>query len=324
MKKLLVASVFAVLPFAANAADLAGDFNFIEESVAAPAGPTVLLEGFGGYNWISDVCCEGELGDDEATGFWLFGGWAGVNVPVSGASGFQFEVFGEGTSTGSTSQDNYYYSAGAATHLFWRDASRGLFGIFGGVVNSDVGDGQEDNAWGGFVGLEGQAYLGMTTLYAQAGYATYFDAEADDDSDIGADPDFPKDVWFVRGIARYFVNEYTKLEGEVGGAFGKFDDGDDSFTDQDFYIINWGVEAERAFTGSVPLSVFLRYEGYYAYEEADNGGVDDHTLDSTVLAGIRARFGGAAENPYVNDRQGVSLNTPEVGRWGGILNGPIE
>lgn len=312
--RVLLASVFAALPLAAQAADLGTDYSFIEDSLApgpTHVGPTVLLEGYGGYNWIDT----NDSTEDEKTEFWLYGGWAAINIPVRGASGIQLEMFGEGTSVSSDENDNYNWSAGGGVHAFWRDPSRGLLGVFGGAVYSDVGNADNDHfnhAWAWLAGIEGQAYLNMTTLYGQAGYATYVDSASDGS---GSDPDFPKDVIFVRGVARHFLTDHTKLEGEVGGAFGEFDTNDDGF-----FIVNWALEAEHAIANASPVSIFARYEGIYAHQDEDA----EYSLDSTIKVGLRGRFGGAAESAYFNDRNGVSLEMPDVGRWGGVLNGPIE
>lgn len=316
MKKLLLATVFAMLPVAVNAADVYTEYTFIDESVSpAPAhvGPTFLLEGYGGYNWIDTTDTAGV--DDEDTDYWLYGGWAGINIPIAGASGIQLEIFGEGTTAEIMGGDpGYAWSAGGGAHAFWRDPSRGLLGVMGGAYYSNTGTDESDRneAWAWLAGVEAQAYLGKTTLYGQAGYTTYVDVPADGS---GQDEDYPKDVIFIRGVARQFVGDLTKLEGEVGGAFGRFDD-----QDADFYIVNWALEAEHAFAGGVPLSVFARYEGIYA----DHSDESDASLDTTVKVGLRGRFGGAADNLYFNDRNGVSLDLPDVGRWGGVLNGVIE
>lgn len=145
-----------------------------------------------------------------------------------------------------------------------------------------------------------------------AGFMTYFDNPPDNS---GADPDYPRESVFARGVLRNFVNDYTKLEAEAGVAFGKFRGGD-----TDYYLVNWALEAERALMNGIPASVFLRYEGFYA----DDVGENDYSLDTTILVGMSTSFGGASENPYINNKYGVSLNLPDIGRWGGILNGPIE
>lgn len=58
MKKLLLTSVFAVLPFAASAADLYTDnveYNFIEPSAPSASGGLAMAALFdisGGYRWV--------------------------------------------------------------------------------------------------------------------------------------------------------------------------------------------------------------------------------------------------------------------------------
>lgn len=315
MKQFPILLIAGLLPFSAVAADLVQDTNTVEIGPPA-AGTTFLLEGYGGYNWIDSNAFDDP---DEKDQYWMYGGWAGVNIPVGTTHGLQLEIFGESTPNVSIDQDNYAYSGGGGVHVFWRDPGSGLIGVMGGVfisdagVDADLADEDTGTAW--LAGIEAQAYLGRTTLFGQFGYATYVDSPADGDDDTGSDPDFPKDTVFVRGVARRFLTDYTKLEGEVGGAFGKFSANNSSFS-----LVNWALEIEQAFVETMPVTVFARYEGIYADWSSEGA----HSLDSTIKIGLRARFGGAAQSPYFSDRHGVSLDLPDVGRWGGVLNGPIQ
>ncbi len=198
----------------------------------------------------------------------------------------------------------------AEAHAYWRDPAGSLIGLFGAGYYAEVGEETDDRQWGFAAGAEAQAHVGMSTIYAQMGYLTFPEATADD-------ADFPLDTFFLRGAARHFFTENTKLEAQLGTAIGTFDGGE-----TDFYLVDWAIEAEQAVgQAGVGLSLFARYEGIYA-EEVDE---DDNSLDTSVKFGLRARFGGGGgESLLANDRNGVSLDLPDAGRWAGVLGGPVE
>jgi hypothetical protein len=310
MKSLFCAAALVLLPTGVFAADLYS--APIESYAEGPAhvGVTMLLEGYGGYNWIDTNDTAGD--DEEDTDFALFGGWAAFNIPLNGGYGVQLEAFGEGTTSDNADDDEgqYLWSAGGGAHAYWRDPARGLIGVFGAGYYGEVGEEDDDKDWGFAAGVEAQAYVNMSTLYGQIGYLTFPEATEED-------VDFPRNTFFLRGVARHFLTENTKLEAEFGGATGTLD-GDD---ETDFYLVNWAAEVEQGlgWTG-MNLSLFARYEGIYA-DEVDE---DDHSLDSTVKVGLRGRFGGAGESLYANDRNGVGLDLPDAGRWAGVLGGPVE
>lgn len=312
MKKLAVVTLLLALPITARAADVPTLANG-DAAAAPPTGITVLLEGYGGYNWASwGPPADDDPNINEVGTFGLFGGWVGANVPI-GAFGFQFETFGEATSLlfAPPTDDSYVMTFGAGGHLYWRNPSAGLFGVMGGAVysntNTFAGDGG-NQAIGWLAGLEAQAYLGKLTVYAQGGFADF------PTSGAGADSDYPRDMLFARGAFRYFPTNNTGLEAELGGMWGTFDGGGGAIR-----IVNWALELEHAF-GQGPLAVFARYEGFLVSDATDG----QTELDNAVLVGFRFGFGGVGASPYLNDREGVGLDLPDLGRWGGLGNGVIE
>ena len=86
----------------------------------------------------------------------------------------------------------------------------GLLGVFGGAgqANFEGGGGNSDNeATFAFVGGEGQLYLQDWTLYGQAGAII-----ANGDDDILGNDDQNDAAFFVRGVARWFIDDVSRLQ----------------------------------------------------------------------------------------------------------------
>lgn len=100
----------------------------------------------------------------------LFGAQGAISVPISQRFGFQADGFGMWTSGDLV--------AGGAGHLFWRDPSVGLLGVYGGGARNDLLDFYTIRA-----GIEGEAYLGPISIEAVLGWeGLEFDAGGDDDN----------------------------------------------------------------------------------------------------------------------------------------------
>jgi hypothetical protein len=110
----------------------------------------------------------GSLSDEGVAG--LSGALA---LPVGHSLGLQLDGM-----AGSIDDDPFY---GIGAHLFWRDPSRGLIGLYASFVSWDAsGTVESDELEGGFaevtgadvgkVGLEAEAYLGRVSLEGLAAY----------------------------------------------------------------------------------------------------------------------------------------------------------
>ena len=88
----------------------------------------------------------------------LYGTQASLALPLGHQFGVQFDAI-------AASFDSRFFGAGAG-HLFWRDPSRALFGVYAGFSrwNSPVGDVDIGQA-----GLEGELYMGRFTLQGVVG-----------------------------------------------------------------------------------------------------------------------------------------------------------
>ncbi len=131
-----------IAPRYAHAADLVR-----KEPTAPLSGPAVdgfnaKIDGFGG----------------SASSNGIYGGRGSVSAPLGYSFGVQLD--------GAAGQiANRGFGTGAG-HLFWRDPSRGLIGVFGSHTtwNSPVGNVRVNQ-----VGAEGEAYFGMWSVQGVAG-----------------------------------------------------------------------------------------------------------------------------------------------------------
>lgn len=211
-------------------------------------------------------------------------------------------------------QDNHVFGSNLAAHLFWRNRNMGLLGVFGSASFFDGGkDLSDDNtAWVVGGGVEAQIYVHRATFYAQGGF---FDTVDTHNSNV--DSDIPQDSYFGRVGARYFVKSNTKVQAEFIMAEGEFSS---ISSPSDYRIYSTSSEVEHSFGDMERFSVYARYEFIYAKDYEDSQRSQDHTF----RLGMRARLGGNSGSLFEQDRAGASLDTPDIARWGGILNGAIE
>ncbi|EFK95589.1 conserved hypothetical protein, partial [sediment metagenome] len=173
-------------------------------------------------------------------------------------------------------------TVGAGLHLFWRDPNRYAFGVFGSYSSTSAGDSFNEY----MVGPEGQIYIDDVTLYGQA-YFGRVETSFNDDAD----------VWGVRGVARYFLQDNFKLEGEIGYRSFDFD-----FAEIDVWT--FATQADYRFSDS-PFSVFGRYElNMFSDDDGDN--LDVHKF----IVGLRGTFG--ADTLKEEDRFGATMDLPRT------------
>jgi hypothetical protein len=155
----LLSTTSLAVAFAASASVAVADEYSPDFSVADPAVSAVngKLGAFGGAI------------DDEGA----FGAFGSLAVPLGGQFGAQIDGM-----VGSA-EDAAFYGIGG--HLFWRDPSRGLIGLYTSYVNWDGfstvsvsapvdGVAEISGAEVGKVGIEGEAYLGRFSLEGLAAY----------------------------------------------------------------------------------------------------------------------------------------------------------
>lgn len=142
-------SVSIIFATEARAADL---YRPIPTPVVVPSAlPAV--DGINGAFKLFGGAADGQFGQD--------GGFVGATGIVSVPLGFSFGTQIEGTVIGF---DGKTYVA-AADHLFWRDPSKGLVGLYGAVSHYNGLGGTTSWRLGG----EAEAYLGRFTIRGVAG-----------------------------------------------------------------------------------------------------------------------------------------------------------
>jgi hypothetical protein len=141
----ILTSALVVLSLKVKAADVA------VPTKAPPQVPAWVAPAVDGFNWKV-----GGLGGTLANRS-LAGGQGSLSFPIGNAFGFQLDG-------ASGSFDNRYFGA-VAGHLFWRDPSRGLVGIYGSHTYWDQFGGLHADHVAG----EGEAYFGPFTVQGIAG-----------------------------------------------------------------------------------------------------------------------------------------------------------
>jgi hypothetical protein len=302
---LLSVSALAALTMTASAADMPVKAPRVVEQPQQVSGYVELYGGWARTKLTNTDCFGGLCVFDfeERANGWALGGagratwWWAPNYSV------QLDAQGEGTSykftNGNSSSRLSSHSYLIGGHANWRDPGRGLLGIFGGA-----GDATNllnfSSIRHGLIGVEGQAYWGPVTLYAQGGYNTTLGQLSS-----GGRDGF--EAWFVRGTARVYVNPNFRLEGTALYADGKVDFVPTVVANQDFETWLWRAKAEYKFT-TAPFSLFALYEGSKStFTDRDGPDADiTKVTDHRIMGGIRLYLN---ENTLQwNDRNGTTLD----------------
>ncbi|MEM7636381.1 MAG: hypothetical protein AAF299_17575, partial [Pseudomonadota bacterium] len=202
----------------ANAADT--DYERAMELVVSG-----VVESWNGYSFVDYTPFNGAPANALSHDSYFVSGTSGrLSLPLGDSLSIQQDV--EVEITGNAYEDetagNYIYSYQMGTHISFRDPGMGLIGAFGGWgAGSADGDSasldNSDHLTFRFIGGEAQAYLENLTLYVQAGYI-----DAERISGPNFDDTF-RDAVFVRGVARWFMSDISRLELEVSYADGDAD-----------------------------------------------------------------------------------------------------
>ncbi len=302
MRKLLAA--FTMASVATLGAHNATAADFEPQAAIQQLVVSGIVESWSGYTFYSNVDVDSD--DDPEDSF--FSHYSGrLSLPLSENLSAQMDVDVEiNTSLMLKSSDEDTNDMEQAFqgifHLSSRDPNTGLIGFFGGAGR---GDGDENGDYPFFVvGGEAQLYLQDFTFYVQGGY---FDTT----SEANHDDDGMSDSFFGRGVVRWFLEENTRLQGEVSYADGTVDGDDDG------NVVEWAVRYDTVFEG-LPLigdaGVFVGYRGARFENEGENNEFTDHT----VMIGFRHAFGGSTMRE--TDRVGATLDAPTIGRWVGAGN----
>lgn len=293
-------SAVALMSTAAVAADL-----YVPEAPAIPVvevAGTYAVELGVAAGWLfqsSDP--EDVLGDDEDDSFGLVEFTARFGVPVASNLYLQFDLDAERGFPGFEGENNAYVgSVVGGAHMAYRDAGFLAGGFVGGGAiydnDDEVGNG---TVW--TAGLEAQAYLDALTITGQVGY---LDSNGLSDSQEGLGG-----AWYGRGIVAYFLDENTKLQGEVSAGRGIQDAGEGDDADATTFV-GWGAEIEHQFGDG--MSAFLGYDGIKWDEDSDSDEIESLT-SHVVKVGLRWSIDG--KSLHKQSQGGADLSLPNVGYW---------
>lgn len=229
----------------------------------------------------------------------MYGGISGRFLLPMGENGaLQFDVSSERAfDMVEAADDSIYESANHyGAHLLMRDGGSYQLGLFGGLNNSQVDNGE---AWSGYMyGGEAQVYVDNVTLWAQGGLAYQEENDADENFD-GA---------FGRVGLRYFMTESSAFTAE-----GRYISGiqDDEGVEMDLKAWSWKVGLEHMINNdSVPMSVFVRYEG--SHSGSDDVSVENYdywlyeTTAHAVKFGLSFKLG--SKTLLEQDRKGANTD----------------
>jgi hypothetical protein len=232
--------------------------------VQAPPMVSGYLGLYGGASWakLGLEFCESGFGCFNFSAkdtLFVYGGHGRVNIWTSPNAILQLDAEVEGTSGFKPESDFNYggrLSGVIGGHYSFVDPNRYSAGVLAGVIGNSNFEGGSSTL--GLIGLEGQSYLGNSTLYGQAGYAHEFSGPSFGPFSVG-----PDNLWFVRGVARHYWTPNDKLEAEIGYARLRYDTiSDGIFSNRrKGDILNWGASYEHMVSGR-PWSWYIEYAGY--------------------------------------------------------------
>lgn len=246
------------------------------------------------FGWgITDEVDEGSGGSNRDSDYPMLAGGGAISLPVLPMVSIQVDTDGAYDFVRPSSPDNVSGHWRGGGHISLRRSDLGLVGIFGGYArgwNENTDD--QDQANAGWIGVEGQAYLGPVTTYVQA---SYFNGNVDD-TEEKFNPAFE-----LRGVVRYFLSDDQRIQAEISYASA-----DDSIDDDDrMFGVGWGVRYDQRLMGQ--LHGFVSYRGNH-YDTTTEIDVFDEHIPSI---GLTYLFG--AESLKANDRRGATLDHPSIG-----------
>jgi opacity protein-like surface antigen len=286
--------------------------------VANPSAPaySAVIEMFGGYSMFKDVAeFSDENEQDARKNNPIMGGFAAVNLPLSQGMSIQMDMLGSNLFVPDSDSrvDDEMIAGNLQTtiHLSGRNDQL-LFGGFGGLGQASFQD--EEAGTFMFGGAEIQAYLGSTTLYLQGGYLDSYQADSDEDDTLS-------EAFFARGVMRVYPSETNRLSAEVGYAVGNHEediDGRDVYQgNHEMSILGWGARFDQQIS-ETPAKVFLAYQGSrFDFKDKCEVGYEHR-----VMLGVSFAFG--SDTIMANDRQGVALDTQDLGPWVAIGEADTE
>ena len=285
--KLLASVLVCAFTTASFAADLPS-----RKQAAVPAA-SVGIDAFAsigiGYNW-------GSLSQVDANGLSL-SGRATFAAPIAGLIAFQADGVVDRNAYDiallGTSVKLVRTSGDVAGHLFMRNSS-GLIGAIGQAGASEYNTGiMSDRRY--FLGLEGQYFLGNTTLYGQAVYQN-----ANVGVPIGSTLGISADGVSLLGQIRHFLTPNAMVA--LKGGYESIETGTiESLGKLRHTAWMVGAKGEYRFEAS-PVSAFLDVD----YRQGKFNVVNSKETETRAMVGVKYSFG--STTLFDRDRSGASLD----------------
>lgn len=273
---------------------IAADMPVVTKAPSQSLGSSGYFGLYGGYQHTK--FSYNDATDDVGVG----GGEARVNIWYTPNFSAQFDLQGEaaGSYSNCCVGDHKYRLEGMlGVHLAVRNPNSGAFGIFGAVsanrnlAEADTHPAPMSNWW---LGLEGQMYMGNSTLYGQVGVADWIGGSINE----GA----LQNIWFARGVYRYFLTPNSMVSAELAYLTGT------DVTDRERRNYwSWAARYEQGIQGSL-WSWYLEYAGMSGHNKPDSYKSDYHMF----LIGMRTYFGQGTL--LANDRSGATFDLPKFTR----------
>jgi len=294
------AAALALASAAMTSGSLAADMSPVYKAAPQQAkdqGVDGFIDLYGGGQWWKwnpedfppGKGSQGGLGAAARVNWWINSPWA-IQLDAQSEWWGKTKVFGDNSGAFAGP-----ITAQMAAHIAWRDPNKYAFSLLlGQFVHDDVG-GIGYNVWATYalIGGEAQFYFGDLTLYGQGGVLLR------ESCSITC---FPlKDIWWARGIGRYFFTARDKLQAEFGYAEGK-----DTLNISTGRITTWGAEYEH-WIDKTPVSVWVGYRGWHFDNTHD---LSYKTTANEIWAGVRLWFGAPSDLKAV-DRKGATWDTPK-------------
>ncbi len=281
MTAIRLAALSAATILALGGAALAADISPVVAYPPAPSpvyAPQPIAMGYAelSFGWVNvdtdDIYLR--FDDDDADSFNAISGAGYANIPFP--NWWNFELEARGSSVYQPGDFTLASQVGGYGHIYWRDPSKWAAGVFGGYSNFSLFN-SAANLW--TLGAEALYFWNALTLYGQGGYI-WLDTDSDDAAAV-----------FVRAVARYFIQQNLRLQGDV-----QWTSLVDGGLDADILTLVGTVEYRLS---QVPLSGF-------ASVRWDSMSGDFDVDATTFLIGIRGYLGSGSL--LDNDRNGAPLD----------------
>ena len=271
----------------------AGGLDTMKPAMAEPLpGITAVMS-----MWAAGYHLDSGDNDFDGDNYFTFGGDARIANENYIIELLAAQIQDTSSASGTSEASQHFALAG---HWLHRRPDQTI-GLFAGMSGTGAQD--SSKSWAHlFGGVEAALFRGDKTYFGQTGFISSIHGEETDTWNGG----------FIRGGARFFHTNQSKVEVDLLIGFGTFDHSSD-----DGYTAAWGLEYERQLGIGSPYSFFTAYRGHYV---EDSGGCeescDESATDHGFIFGFRIHTtGSTAPSLRERDRTGATtFNAPDTHR----------